>query len=133
MSDPCALRLGMGPQRRAAAVKVVQQELGRAKLRSVQNEDRLKRIIEKLAARPDKGLPQIVGDESQLEGAYRFFQNENVKPEVLLAAHAEETKLRAAQATGVVIAHDTTAFVFGGERKGLSRMTGKGRGFLGHF
>jgi hypothetical protein len=112
---------------------VVQQELGRAKLRSVHNEDRLKRIIEKLAARPDKGLPQILGDESQLEGAYRFFRNEHVKPEALFAAHADETKLRAAQASGVVIAHDTTTFVFGGERKALSRMAGKGRGFLGHF
>jgi Transposase DNA-binding/Transposase DDE domain len=112
---------------------VVQQELGRAKLRTVQNEDRLRRIIEKLAARPDKGLPQIVRDESQLEGAYRFFRNEQVKPEALLAAHAEETKRRAAPASGVVIAHDTTMFLFGGERKGLSRMTGKGRGFLGHF
>jgi hypothetical protein len=111
----------------------VQREFGRAKLRNVYNEDRLTKIIEKLAARPDKGLPQIMGDESQLEGAYRFFRNEQVKPEVLLAAHAEETKLRAAQAGRVVIAHDTTTFVFGGERKALSRMTGKGRGFLGHF
>jgi hypothetical protein len=99
----------------------------------VQNEDRLKRIIEKLAARPDKGLPQIMGDESQLEGAYRFFRNEQVDPEALFAAHAGETKLRAAQAGGVVIAHDTTTFLFGGERKELSRMSGKARGFLGHF
>ena len=123
----------MGPRRRAAAVAVVQRELGRAKLRSVQNEDRLKQIIEKLAARPDKGLPQILGDESQLEGAYRFFRNEHVQPEALFAAHAEETRLRATQARAVVIAHDTTTFLFGGERKELSRMSGKARGFLGHF
>jgi hypothetical protein len=99
----------------------------------VHNRGRLERIIEKCAARPDKWLPQILGDASQLEGAYRFLRNEQVSPDALQAAEAEETKLRAVQARRVVIAHDTTTFVFGGDRKALGRMVGKGRGFLGHF
>jgi hypothetical protein len=111
----------------------VQQELGRAKLRNAYNEERLARVIERLAARPDKGLPQIMRNESQLEGAYRFLRNENVDPAALLAAHAEETKRRAAEAIRVVVAHDSSAFLFGGERKELGRMSGKARGFLGHF
>ena len=123
----------MGPRRRAAAVKVVQQELERAKLSNVYNKERLARIIERVAARPDKGLPQVMGNDSQLEGAYRFFRNENVEPEALLAAHAEETKQRALKASRVVVAHDSSAFLFGGERKELGRMSGKARGFLGHF
>lgn len=41
--------------------------------------------------------------------------------------------LRAAQASSVVVAHDSSSFEFGGERKALGRMTGKARGFLGHF
>jgi hypothetical protein len=91
------------------------------------------KIVERLAARPEKGLPQVMRDASQLENAYRFFGNENVKPEALFAAHAEETVARAAKAARVVVAHDTTMFVFGGERKTLGRLVGKGRGFLGHF
>ncbi|MBS2022112.1 MAG: IS4 family transposase [Deltaproteobacteria bacterium] len=97
------------------------------------NEERLKRLIEEFAAQPDKGLPQMFGDASQLEGAYRFLRNEHIDPDALLAAHASETKQRAAQARRVVVAHDTTAFVFGGERRELGRVVGKGRGFFGHF
>ena len=52
------------------------------------NEERLKRIIEKFAARPDKALPQVLEDASQLEGAYRLLRNEQVKPAALLAAQA---------------------------------------------
>ena len=85
------------------------------------NEERLKRIIEKFAARPDKGLPQVLEDASQLEGAYRLLRNEQVKPAALLAAHAEETRQRAAQARRVVTAQDTTTFVSGGERRALGR------------
>lgn len=130
---PAWFKLAMGPRRRAAAVQVVQREFRRAKLPNMDNEERLTRILEKLAARPDKGLPQIIGDESQLEGAYRFFRNPKIEPQMLLAAHAAETKVRAGSVARVVVAHDTTEFVFGGERKELSRLSGQSRGFLGHF
>jgi len=86
-----------------------------------------------MAARPDKGLPQLFKDASQLEGAYRFFSNERVSWEALFAAHVEETKERAKAVERVVIAHDTTEFSFGGERRELGRLSGKVRGFLGHF
>src|SRR5438874_1168161 len=103
MSDPCAFKVGMGPRRRAAAVMAVQQELGKAKLRNVYIKERLPRIIEKVAARPDKGLPQIMRDASELEGTYRFYRNKQVDPQALMAAHAEETKGRAAEVKGVVV------------------------------
>jgi len=89
--------------------------------------------VERMAARPEKGLPQMFRDPSQLEGAYRFFSNERVEASMLLEAHAREAVKRAVQARRVVVAHDTSEFSFGGERSQLGRLTGKARGFLGHF
>jgi Transposase DDE domain/Transposase DNA-binding len=86
-----------------------------------------------MAARPEKGLPQLFKDASQLEGAYRFFSNERVSWETLFAAHVRETQERAKAVERVVVAHDTTEFSFGGERRELGRLSGKVRGFLGHF
>ena len=96
------------------------------------NEARLMRIIEGLAGRPDKGLPEIMRNASQLEGTYRFINNEHIEAKTLFAAHAAETLQRTAKAKHVVVAHDSSAMLFGGERKGLGRMSGKQRGFLLH-
>ena len=123
----------MGPKRRAACVQAVQHELAGAALTDLRQRKRLPQIVERMAAAPQKGLPQIFRDASQLEAAYRFFSNERVDPSMMLAAHGEETRRRAAQASHVVVAHDTTEFAFGGERKSLGRLTGKSRGFLAHF
>jgi len=114
-------------------VQVVQRELESARLSDRRQAERLRRTSEKMAARPDKGLPQIIRNASQLEGAYRFFSNPRVEWEMLLEAHAEQTRERASRASRVVVAHDTTEFAFGGERKELGRLSRKTRGFLGHF
>ena len=123
----------MGPNGRAASVQVVRNELGRAALKDPRQVERLRRVSEKLAARPDKGLPQVIRDASQLEGAYRFFSNRRVEFSMLLEAHAEQTRERARVASRVVVAHDSTEFAFGGERKELGRLSRKTRGFVGHF
>ena len=113
-------------------MRVVQQELAGAALADRRQAERLRRISEKMAARPDKGLPQIFRDASQLEGAYRFFSNPRVEPAMLLGSHAEETRRRAAGVSRIVVAHDTTECSFGGDRKRLGRLSGKARGFLAH-
>lgn len=123
----------MGPKRLAAAVQVVQQELENVALADARHEARLKRVLERVAARPDKGLPQIIRNASELEGAYRLFRNPRLEWPMLLEPHAEQTRQRAALASSVVVAHDTTEFSFGGERKQLGRLSRKTRGFLGHF
>ena len=111
----------------------MQRELLGAGLTDARQRKRLSQIAERMAAEPQKGLPQMFRDASQLEAAYRFFSNERVEASMMLAAHGEETRQRAAQASRVVVAHDTTEFAFGGERKSLGRLTGKSRGFLAHF
>jgi Transposase DNA-binding/Transposase DDE domain len=123
----------MGPRRRAASIQVAREELAKAGLPDVRQRLRLERVVKAMAARPEKGLPQLFKDASQLEAAYRFFSNERVSWKTLLAAHAAQTQERAKAVERPVIAHDTSEFSFGGERLELGRLSGKARGFLGHF
>jgi hypothetical protein len=113
--------------------KLVPGELCGAKVADARHLKRMRRMGLGLAAQPEKGLPQIFRDASQLEGAYRLLSNERVKPSGILEGHVEQTRGRARQAGRVVVAHDTTEFSFGGERAQLGRLSGKARGFLGHF
>jgi hypothetical protein len=71
-----------------------------------------------------------------LEGAYRFFGNEQVTPEAILAPHFRQSARRASEAPRVIVVHDTTAFEFGGQtkREGLGHLIKpSAQGFFGHF
>src|SRR3954470_8180570 len=95
---------------------------------------RLVAVAEKLGERPGDSFPKALS-ESELEGAYRFFGNEQVSPDAILAPHIHATAARAAQHRTVVVAHDTTQFNFNGAvpRQGLGRLRAAGQGFFGHF
>jgi hypothetical protein len=84
---------------------------------------------------PDESFPQVFADDSQLEGTYRFLNNDRVTYEPLLAPHVEETVARSADAKVVLAVHDSSAFTFGGEcdRAEVGSLDGKRPGFLGHF
>ena len=87
-------------------------------------------------ANPAAGFPQMFGDDSELEGLYRFLRNENVDADDILEPHINATFTRMRQVEGFcLIAHDTTDFVFGGLRKrpGLGVVQEQQQGFLGHF
>jgi len=73
--------------------------------------------------------------EAALEAAYRFFGNERVTFEKLLAPHLDATAERVKAAGQVVVVHDTSEFRFGGAtaRKGLGDVGNQGQGFFGHF
>lgn len=97
--------------------------------------NRLVALGKALAVVPAASFPKALGDGAELEAAYRFLSNRAVKSESILAPHFRETSLRCAERDTVVIAHDTTDFVFTGEhRRGLGRMRGnKERGFFAHM
>ena len=111
-------------------------ELGDARL-----EKRVLKIADTLAAMPDESFPTLTSNDSELEAFYRFFNNEKVEAELVLAPHFRETARRAALELekSVVVIHDTTAFSFGGQtkRKGLGRLkTGSEhavQGFYAHM
>src|ERR1700744_4347985 len=75
-------------------------------------------------------------DDAELEAAYRFFGNEKVTPQAILAPHFRQSARRACEAARIIVVHDTTAFEFGGQakRKGLGHLIKpSAQGFFGHF
>ncbi|MBM3773527.1 MAG: IS4 family transposase [Acidimicrobiia bacterium] len=109
------------------------EDLQAAQFGDVRLTKRLLRLVAALAPDPAKSFPDATGSDAALEATYRFFQNEAVSPERILAPHVEGTLRRAEQAPIVVVSHDTTEFSFSTSREGLGRINDKGRGFFGHF
>jgi hypothetical protein len=93
---------------------------------------RLVQIVEQLAPAPHASFPTAAGGEAELEGTYRFLQNEAVSPERVLEPHVELTLQRAAQAGTVIVPHDTTEIRYTGHRDGLGRLDRSGYGFFAH-
>jgi hypothetical protein len=113
----------------ALSAEVADADLGDARLTQ-----RLGVLIDSLADRPGESFPKALND-AELEAAYRFFGNDNVTPEAILAPHFRQAALRASRHRDVVVVHDTTQFEFGGDskREGLGRLIRPGQGFFGHF
>jgi hypothetical protein len=93
---------------------------------------RLTKIASDLAAAPDDSFPQATADSAALEGLYRFLGNELVDPATILAPHFAATARRIRGAdSSVVIAHDSSEFIF--HREGMGKLGENRIGFLGHF
>src|SRR6266481_2955493 len=92
---------------------------------------RLTTLAEHLSTAPDQSFPAAAGDDAALEATYRFLNNEIVSPEQILEPHYSATAVRAASAACVVVAHDSSEFVF--RRPGMGRLGENRIGFLGHF
>lgn len=121
--------------KRWARAKIADEFIG-AELGDVRRTRRLQRIAESAMQAPDVGFPRMVSDDSELEGVYRFFSNEAIKPEDVLRPHVTGTFERMRQAKApVLVIHDTTDLRFGGlhAREGLGPTHGKQQGFLLHF
>jgi hypothetical protein len=92
-------------------------------------------LAERLAERPSESFPKAL-DDAELEGAYRFFGNEDVTPDAILAPHFRQSARRAGETPRIIVVHDTTAFEFGGQTKrdGLGHLIKpSAQGFFGHF
>jgi hypothetical protein len=90
--------------------------------------------MRKLAGHPDATLPQALGSDAALEGAYRLVNNERVSFEELNAAHAEVTSKRAGQAGKVLAIHDTTTIELRrADPRELGYLNTGKAGFLAHY
>jgi hypothetical protein len=121
--------------RKRAEVPTISTELSDADLGDERLNRRLGLLVAKLAERPGESFPKLL-DDAELEAAYRFFGNERVSPEDILAPHFRQTGRRAAERGRVLVVHDTTQFEFPGnsKRSGLGRLIHAGaQGFFGHF
>lgn len=74
--------------------------------------ERLESTLRRLAESPRSTIPEAMGSEAELEGAYRFFRSRHVTLEALTLAHAEATANRAKKVGCVLAIHDTTTCEF---------------------
>ena len=89
-------------------------EFGDADLGDARLSRRLGELARKLADRPGASFPKAL-DDAELEAAYRFFGNAKVTPEAILAPHFRQSARRSSRCKRIIVAHDTTAFEFGGK------------------
>jgi hypothetical protein len=73
---------------------------------------RLETVLRRLAAQPDKSIPTASRGWSETQAAYRFFDNEKVTPEKVLAPHQEATRQRLRQHPVVLCVEDTSELDF---------------------
>jgi hypothetical protein len=94
---------------------------------------RLCKIVEAVQVAPDQSFP-LLFDDSQLEGAYRFFNNEAVTPKAILQPHVAATVARMAAERVALVVHDTSTMSFDpdGARRGLGRVRSAGQAFFAH-
>jgi len=103
-----------------------------ARLGDARNEARLEVVAGQVAFEPAASLPRQAGSDAALEATYRFLNNRDVSFASIMEPHVRATVARCAEQGRVAVAHDTSEFNFG-NREGLGRLSGNGRGFLGHF
>jgi hypothetical protein len=105
-----------------------------ARLGDPRRSHRLKETVRRLARHPDATLPQALGSDAALEGAYRLANNERVSFEELNAAHGEATAKRARKAGKVLAIHDTTTFEFRhADPRELGYLNTGKAGFMAHY
>ena len=85
-----------------------QDEFGDADLGDVRRTARLIQLASVLGAQPSASLPAATDDPARLKAAYRFFDNDHVRAEAMLASHVQSTKRRLQAVELVLAVQDTT-------------------------
>lgn len=86
----------------------IAEELQGADLGDKRLNQRYSVLLDRLSAQPNVSIPAACEGWSETQAAYRFFNNEKVTPEKLLAPHREATVKRAAKQSVVLTVQDTT-------------------------
>jgi len=73
---------------------------------------RLIKICDRFSDTPESPINQACADWAETKAAYRFFQNENVEVEQILATHSHKTAQRAREHKTVLALQDTSYFVY---------------------
>ena len=69
---------------------------------------RLVTVVEELGAQPQLSIPAATDGRAEMEGAYRFFDNDKVSPEKIREPHVAATIERIAQCEIALLVQDTT-------------------------
>ncbi len=106
-------RYGRGPSpkcwQRRGWQRWVAQELKQGGLPDARLEQRMRRLVESLGARPTASIPQACGEWASTKAAYRFFDNDRVTHAAILASHQEACWERVQEAGLVLVVQDTTS------------------------
>ena len=93
-----------------AATEFAQLDLGDARL-----DKRARILMERFAADPTASVPKACLGWGETMGAYRFFDNDSVEWQDILAPHWQQTKQRMAVQPVVLCLQDTTELDFNGQ------------------
>ena len=88
------------------------EELETTKLGDKRLNERFSQILEAFGNSPHASIPAALGGRAELEAAYRFFDNDKVTPEKLLASHFDATIKRCQEQQVVLVAQDTSELDF---------------------
>jgi hypothetical protein len=91
----------------------IDRELAECKFNDVRHGKRFRKLLQQLSDGVGGSIPWICQDWANTKAAYRFFSNDRVSEEEILAGHFQSTRERfAAHHEPVLILHDTTEFVY---------------------
>jgi hypothetical protein len=90
------------------AASWVFEEMSTADLGDKRLNERLKTVLDQLAARPRASIPAACGGHSELVAAYRLFNNEKAAFDRVLQPHIDATETRVGAQEVVIVVSDTT-------------------------
>jgi len=105
----------------------IEQELAGSTLPDARLEKRLQHLVEQMAVGLGRSIPLACQDWVATKAAYRFFSNERIGEEQILAGHFEATRERLPQGEApVLVLHDTTEFSYKREDMSAVGLVSKG-------
>jgi hypothetical protein len=100
--------MAQGPKRFELA-----EELATSEFQDVRLAKRFRRLVEQLGENVGESIPWACQDWDDTKAAYRFFSNDRVSAEQILAGHFQSTRERLpAGDAPILVVHDTTEFIY---------------------
>lgn len=110
-----------------------QHTFGEVRLGDERRRERAVKLAEALATEPNVSFPKQLTQRAELQAAYRFLENHQVRPEELVRPHVQQTRAEAERRPVVLLIQDTTELDYQAHRKtsGLGPIgNGRHQGFL---
>ncbi len=111
----------------------IDDEFAGVDLGDARRDARLRRIAGRAASSPAQSFPKLMGSVAEREALYRLLSNDAVEWQAMLEPHVAATVARGTEQGLTRVVHDTTDFVFSGDRDGMGTVLQKTKGFFGHF
>jgi hypothetical protein len=105
----------------------IEQELAAVKLPDARLDKRLRHLVEQLAKGVGRSIPWACQDWAAAKAAYRFFSNDQVSEEQIMAGHFQATRERIPSTEELfLVVHDTTEFTYKREDMAAVGLVSKG-------